>query len=117
MMEMKETKVFNLSLHKELWYWLAAHPMTIKEVWPQWLSNGGTVRDCDSLCFACAYNDKRFDIETDECDCSPCPIQWSGKDCTDSEFVQWDMCRNVEERAGLALIIAELPVKDGVICI
>ena len=108
-------KVFQHSLHRELWQWLGDNPLMDKEDWGRWVDNGGNVPMCDSDCFACSYNYDRFDAITNECDCSLCPLQWSGKDCTASEFRRWERSRSDEERTRLAYAIRDLPVKDGVI--
>lgn len=108
------SKVFQWSKHRELWKWLSENPELDKEDWDLWEYNGGNVPMCDSDCFACDYNSDRFDVITNECNCDLCPLQWSGNDCTVSEFKQWNYAKSDEERTRLALAIMDLPLKDGV---
>ena len=105
-------KVFQHSLHRELWQWLADNPGKQKRHWPKWIENDGDVPLCDSLCFACDYNYDRFD---GNCDCTHCPLQWSEVSCEYSEFEQWVTAYDPQERTRLALLIKDLPVRDGVV--
>lgn len=104
-------KVFNRTLHKSLWYWLAENPKCTKDQWPGWISNGWVVERVVQLCFACEYTfDEYFG-------CRSCPIEWSsGKPCYDAEYEQWEESVDPQERTRLALVIAELPVREGVVC-
>lgn len=111
------TKVFQWTLHKELWYWLAENPGKSKDQWPQWDFNGGTVDSVTMMCFACQY------IKEHNTGCSQCPLVWSSElGCCggyndEAEYSQWENCGDPQERAELALTIAELPVKPGVVCV
>lgn len=120
-----ETKVFQWSLHKELWHWLAANPMQPKGHWPQWKHNGGTVDLVECGCFACEYS--LVDDGDYTTDCDVCPLVWVKNDkgkshCNEGGlWNQWlctDDTGNYHElRSTLALTIAELPVKAGVVCV
>lgn len=101
--------VFSRTLHKELWCWLAENQECTKEDWPQWISNGGTVENVVSNCFACEY-------DKDNRECDACPIIWSGSNCYEGEFRQWEHSEDPQERTRLALAIADLPVREGVVC-
>lgn len=105
-----ETKVFRWSLHKALWYWLAENPDKSKCDWIGWRNNGGTIGYVQEYCFACDYDSK---------ECEDCPLKWTSDRCylIMSEYRLWDRCKDLEYRAGLALAIAELPVKEGIICV
>ena len=99
---------FNHTAHKEMWTWLAENPKMDKDDWPGWAENGGKHKDRLNLCFAC-----------DCCDvqCNLCPLVWPGEiPCylSGQLFNLWGMSLDDEERASLALQIANLPVKEGV---
>lgn len=102
-------KVFELTLHRILWNWLATNPLSEKSDWPEWTYNGGSIEEILSDCFACGY----ADIE-----CAKCPLVWPEVRCCHSNktyiFTQWDNSSDLKERSKLALIIANLPVKSNV---
>jgi len=111
-----EEEVFQHTLHKELWQWLADNPDKEKNEWPRWSSNGGDIGYVTARCFACNYNS----------DCVDCPLVWPdypdnegdicGKD--GSLFDRWLFTTGSSEgdkRSRLAEQIRDLPVKEGVL--
>lgn len=68
------------SLHRAVWFWLAAHPDMEKWEWPYW--DRFVPPDCPGLkhrCFACIANrddeDSSYNVS-----CKNCPIEWTGND-------------------------------------
>lgn len=103
-------KVFQRNRHRQLWQWLADNPEKDKEDWVRWEFNGGDVGNVSSRCFACDY----------ACGCGTgkgCPLEWSLGSCIENDESEYDLWRdseNLQERTRLALLIKELPVRDGV---
>jgi len=122
------TKIFNHSAHKRLWKWLAENPTKSKWHWPEWKGNGGIFSRVEADCFACDCT-ARCHINS-----AACPLIWplNGEGqllCTNGGL--WDEWDNIEscysedeienmsdedkaERTRLALLIMNLPVKDGI---
>lgn len=64
-----------VELHRELWNWLAKHPLKSKTDWPKWgevKKKYGYIR---YHCFMCEIARRNGNI-----DCSECPIDWQSKD-------------------------------------
>jgi len=102
-------KVFQHSLHRELWQWLSDNPEKDKYQWIQWRSNDGTVEDIPGDCFACNYGNG----------CRECPLEHTHVElrCLGGTYERWEQNEgNPQERTRLALVIRDLPVKDGVVC-
>lgn len=101
-------KVFNRTAHKALWIWLSANPGMDKLDWLGWKRNGGDYDEVESHCFACGFAEK----------CNDCPLEWPGKHCNgigdEGLYGEWEFTEDPQERASLALQIANLPVKEGV---
>lgn len=96
---------FNHTAHRALWIWLSENPKKGKENWPGW----EYYDDVENDCFAC-----EFSIDKN---CRDCPLIWPGGDCMSGEalYNKWGPARfRPQERASLALQIANLPVKEGV---
>jgi hypothetical protein len=107
---------FNYSMHKELWNWLSLNPDKEKEDWPGWdyLSEPEEY----SHCFACQYADCIPEAPA----CANCPLIWPSTDsshtsCTDSIYLEWKECIDLEQKSILAKQIANLPVKENVLCV
>lgn len=103
---------FNHTAHKALWIWLSENPKKSKKDWPGWKINGGKYSRIANYCFAC-----EFTVVGGTC--YDCPLIWPNRNCVGSKdsaslFVEWESTDNLEERASLALQIANLPVKEGV---
>ena len=65
-------QVFQHSLHKALWLWLAENPDKAKSEWPRWVQNGEDIESQQNGCFACQY---RYNSNFGTCD--NCPLIWS----------------------------------------
>jgi hypothetical protein len=110
------TKIFDHTNHTKLWMWLSENPKKKKEDWPKWKTNYGTIESVHNDCFACEYDESFFH-------CNGCPLVWpdnkniNADDCMGLEglFFRWDTSKDNHERSKLALQIANLPVRHGVI--
>jgi hypothetical protein len=110
------TKVFDHTNHRKLWLWLADNPKMEKWDWPEWEKNGGNILFQLFYCFACEFDDSRLTCN--------CPLIWPDN-CDEYELMdclgygglyeKWDASEDNQERSQLALQIANLPVKPGVI--
>ena len=110
-----EPVVFNHTGHKEMWNWLAEHPDKDETYWPGWEYNGGEYGEAVCNCFACDFVDKYNTISQKprETSCDYCPICDEGRgSCLEGLYDDWDDSENIEERAELARIIRDLPVRD-----
>ena len=74
---MTPIRVFNRTLHRELWEWMANNPGSSKYKWPGWEALG-----VDGWqfywCFAChtaGHTNEDFYNEM----CSECPLEWGSK--------------------------------------
>ena len=114
----KRTK-FNHTAHKEMWTWLAENPEMEKKDWPGWKAFDKDYFEDHNLCFACEF------ISKTDLGCENCPIDWprnrDGLSVCDGIWGLWakwewweEQFSKKEERASLALQIANLPVKEGV---
>lgn len=71
---MKLIRVFNQTLHKELWNWLAKYPWKNKKDWPGWerfSKQDYELCEKNHFCFACISADadpRRV--------CDACPLDW-----------------------------------------
>lgn len=108
-------RVFNWTAHKALWNWLSKNPGRKKHEWPGWEENGGRMEYMSSSCFACGCDDY---------DCPRCPLDWGGRDCLqpNSLFEQWFYYNKEDEESfdeakatELAILIRDLPLKEGVV--
>lgn len=110
-------KALAVSLHRELWNWIADNPGQNKRGWPRWDFNGGDVEFCKYLCFCCAYNDSKTERE-----CIYCPVKWPTKStrayCNSiynddlgllPRFMHYLFNGNYEKSSQLARAIANLP--------
>ena len=103
-------KVFYHSLHVRLWTWLAENPGKEKFDWPGWKFNGGDTKEVNNHCFACEY------VSYSEQGCDICPLDFNDNGrCLGGLYGNWNLARKPEELTALALQIANLPVKPGVI--
>lgn len=116
---------FNHTAHKALWNWLAENPDKVKDDWPEWEENGGSILYIHNDCFACEYATRTKPNWTQKC--PYCPLEWPINDegdryCIDSDeltglFIDYlEASSNPDLRATFALQIANLPVKPGVEC-
>ena len=73
-----------------------------------------------SYCFACGCG-----CGCDDYDCPHCPLDWGGRDCLqpNSLFEQWFYYNKEDEESfdeakatELAILIRDLPLKEGVVC-
>ena len=104
------TKVFQHTLHRQLWMWLAENPEKTKDQWPSWKH---IIDKPYFHCWACEYTIDPHLV------CSECPVIWKAERCEDkgSEYQQWQDTDNLELRSALALEIVMLSVRPGVICV
>lgn len=126
---MKPIRVFNRTLHKEMWNWLADNPFAEKSDWPGWERFNRidrSILDRHFDCFACLANDFYMDpvfYRMDDVEeqliakCKTCPLEWGTVRCADkgSPFYAWlDLFfeeENEEELSRLARQIANLPLR------
>lgn len=116
---MKPIVVFNHTLHKKLWDWLAANPGRYKEDWPGWSGLDMAPYSICNDCFACeAVNSLAIDVADTSWSCRYCPLDWGKRgDCTKlfGLFDSWhDATADGDRRsaARLAGIIRDLPVRE-----
>lgn len=105
--------VFDHTNHQKLWNWLADNPGKEKHDWPGWQN---IKEKFFGYCFACDYDDKAYEITNrDTCDC--CPLLWEGKGCSlpNSLYSQWLLAYGAERCRELALKIANVKVRKGVV--
>ena len=124
----EEKKVFQHSLHKCVWDFVAKTGKD-KDSWPMWERNGGKIPDILSNydCFACEYAD--YGIGMSSSNCNSCPLEWGyGGFCSDygemddQLYNRWVNASRVSEDYGgdrdeareLAEQIRDLPVRSGV---
>lgn len=111
---MKPIRVFNRTLHRKLWGWLAEHPGAEKCDWPDFKNLPAATQDawrCHCFCFACVACDKR---------CERCPLDWGHAKCVSPGTIynKWfcathfNNTDNLELIQELAVQIANLPVKE-----
>lgn len=60
---MELTKQRALEITRDLWWWLAAHPVEHKSEWPSWRQNGGDVEDMVWDCPCCQTVKNSFPLE------------------------------------------------------
>lgn len=136
---MNETPVFDHTMHKKLWNWLADNPVN-EEYDYEW----GEDDICESFnektdafeafgidyddepvfeCYACQYvQDKCGAANAGVTECPECPLQWQGNEfnysCYNFEgnafYSKWKDATSAEERSKWARVIANLKVKPGV---
>lgn len=87
---MKPIRVFNRTLHKELWKWLAMNPGADKNEWPGWDEYG---IDGKSFywCFAC-YCAEHTVKDLFNVKCSDCPLEWGSRQHGRKQRCYWDEC-------------------------
>lgn len=106
--------ILQLTLHQELWNWLADNPERNKEDWPKW----GYMPEVQGDCFACEYSTASKIDTISECP-EACPFIWPVSVwclAPTSLYAQYRGCSDMKKRAELARQIANLPVKAGVPC-
>jgi hypothetical protein len=93
-------------LHRELWQWLADHPLKNKYEWPRWSRNGGDIEKIVNNCFACALDPNLG--------CEDCPCKWGTQDgeliaCDEypSPYYYWERATIAEHRTKYALQVKE----------
>jgi hypothetical protein len=112
--------------HVAMWGWLSRNPTKGKSDWPEWESNGGSIRDVPSHCFACTVASR-----SGERDCTKCPVVvWAqaaerqeqdgekpDAPCSDDDqlfdlwaFTPWCL---TGQRAGYAAMIRDLEWKEN----
>lgn len=117
---MKPIRVFNRTLHKELWNWLANNPGKNKHKWPGWehfTEEELEIIDRDSYCFACLC------CSTIHVKCSygnNCPLDWkTTRTCTVdvSYYRRWLVESLIYNNDNLtkeyAKKVADLPLKEN----
>lgn len=128
---MKPIRVFNYTLHKELWNWLADNPLEDKENWPGWEKYGIDLKEY-SDCFACFCADKGPTPELEFHKCVHCPLDWPNGFCfprhaqvTDAEYFFEEWVKAIDDYDGqnddydrqnveyYARKIANLPIKES----
>lgn len=119
---MKPIRVFNHTLHKQMWNWLANHPDCEKEEWPglqalpeKQIMEFAMYHYC---CFACwvAGNDDRNTRRDMGAICKSCPLDWGAEACWDDGelYDAWIFAGcDYDERKDIARQIAELPLKEN----
>ena len=79
----RESKPLTLSLHREMWTWLADNPSKRKEDWPRW---NAEVQVCKSYCFLCEFSQNKGG-------CCSCPVKWPSTSptvfCVFSTTMDW----------------------------
>lgn len=103
--------IFDWTNHKKLWNWLAENPTKTKYDWIGWKHNGGYIYidTIDSECFACDYANSV---------CKFCPLKVSNNSfftCLDGLYEDWGISGSYNEVSEIALKIAKLSVKEGVL--
>jgi len=105
---MKLSKAKTIELHRELWDWLAQNPDADKADWPGW----SDYPQIPSLCFLCNYDKQGR--------CSVCPVQFKVPPelspgtvnyCLGGVYHQWNHSTHPTNRALLAAVIRDLPIK------
>lgn len=94
----------------DLWVWLSVTGSKRKVGWPEWKSNGGSVKWCATNCPVCQYS---YEHDTR---CNQCLIGWTtgpGNHCTDSSspYHKWAIAKTIARRKEYALEIAVLALK------
>jgi hypothetical protein len=105
---------FEESGHRKLWRWLRDNPTKPKRDWPGWKINGGTYDIVFGYCFACDYDENMHPYGSD---CFCCPLIWPyGWDCDHPMglYKQFIKEEDLEKKAKIAGMIAELQIREGV---
>ena len=114
--------VFNYTLHKEMWNWVAKQSRKSKcPSWNrEWLDANG-FGEMKNDCFACQYaQEKCLSVESeDTCICVYCPLEWGEyKQCREKDSL-YEVRSNAITYSPLwrecSLIVADLQVKEGVV--
>lgn len=113
---MTGVKVFQRKEHRELWYWMADNPGKKTGDWPGWKKNGGPHENTEHDCFACKYSPECAE-EGLGGPTTVCPLAHTPDvDGYCLGGLSWrHMFAEGEERRELALKIANLPVREGVL--
>lgn len=116
--DIHENRSLTISLHREMWTWLADNPSKRKEDWPRWISNGGDVEAVTASCFCCEYTffsciDSIFEWPS-FCKGSYYPCIYLTNDDKLSNplglYSRWDNSfTNLKKRSQFARAIANLP--------
>lgn len=117
---MKPIRVFNRTLHKKMWQWLADHPTKLKSDWLCIDNQKLTAEEQDILlkyhmCFACYCAD--YSIGNVDA-CKICPLDWgTNRSCykDNNLFTAWvklSMLSDPHLVSAVAEAIANLPVKE-----
>lgn len=113
---------FNYTAHRQMWDWLAHHPLKEKIEWPEWRMNDGEYDEVQSNCFACEYVHRispiRFDlngIEIVHHNCRLCPFgHYTDGDCLGGLYMRWVIAgahKDAKARAEYAAVIRDLPAR------
>ncbi len=95
--------------HQELWFWLADNPKKEKKDWPGWDTYDPVADDC----FACQWTiDNTKDTDSS---CPNCPLDWPHRRCGSGVglFFLWCGATDPQNRAVVANLIANVPLKTG----
>lgn len=74
--DIHENKDLAISLHREMWNWLADNPSKDKKDWPRWRKNGGDIEHCFASCFMCEYASAHSANTKIAINCHICPLAW-----------------------------------------
>lgn len=136
---MKEIRVFNHTVHREIWEWRAAYPMASAADWPGWCALGVTREEALDFqcCMACActgmtntwkqqfmtvngmdYADMLQAMRTEKC--CHCPLDWGDTinghrlACWDEEglYNEFMSLYRFDEMEDMALMIRDVPLWD-----
>lgn len=122
---MKPIVVFNHTLHRKFWEWLAANPTSSKHEWPRLLKHTYEEQELllnNAYCYACVC------VKLHRLNCSVCPLDWGSSMCAQNNtpYVRWAKLRerfftihDCEEKEELldaisreALKVASLPLRE-----
>ena len=108
--------------HVKLWLWLSENPALSKQDWPEWKSNGGSIKNASLDCMACRYVKWKVKMLGDCMSanyCSLyCPLIWpDNKNCCSADGLYTDWCRekDLDAKSKLALRMSKLPVRKAVV--
>ena len=104
-------RVFNHTLHKELWNWLSENPTKTKFDWPKWKKLRKKPIPTN-YCFAC---------EAASCkSCENCPLDWGDRcSCISlnspyNKYMAAQKYRDYTLASAYAKQVAELPLREGI---
>lgn len=119
---MKPIRVFNRTMHRKLWNWLAEHPLCSKGDWPGLKQLSTRQRDSFDehfYCAACCTAMCTCDTLTVSLCSRSCPLDWGESDVCYADGTLYDAWHTLKDKgyAGqtteICRHIAELPIKES----